>query len=189
MRITNPRRGILYGNLAFDYDLNVIYTTPEGYKKEEKINGKALYNGKKHPYSSRPETMRASIPIKNDSNMKEINMKFIRFPQGIEAGINIEPPKGLNFRLTARMGDLPNEIIVFDSKYDMPRGDAYHNSLKFVLVVPCLDILELKYTEHNQQPDEQPKICTFNSLYHGFISEVIILKYGTIKMEIKWSRM
>ncbi|CAL4891498.1 unnamed protein product [Urochloa decumbens] len=188
VRITNTRRGILYGNLAFDYDLNIIHTTLEGYNKEEKIDGKALYNGKKRPYSSHPEIIHASIPITGDSKIKETNLKFIRFPQGIEAEIKIEPPQGLDFHLTARMGDLPEEILVFDSNYSMTRGNANHNSLKFVLVVPFLDTLELKYTDHNH-PDEKPNIRTFNSLYHGFSSEDITLKSGTIRMEIKWSRM
>jgi len=187
VRITTPHRGILYGDLVFDYDLNISYDTSEGIKKEEKIEGKALYNGKDRPYTSRPEIIQyTSIQTNGDSKIKETILKFIRFTQAIEAQIEIEAPEGLHFCTTVRMDNLKDEIALFDSEYSSSSGKANRNSLKlkFVLVVPLLDTLELKYTV-----DEEQQICKFKSLYHGDRKQDITFKSGVIKMQIKWSRM
>lgn len=183
VRTTPPHRGILYGDLIFDYDLNISYDTLEG-RKEEKIEGKALYSGKDRAYTSRPEIIHTLIPINGDSKMKEAILKFIRFTQAIEAQIEIEADlEGLNFRTTVRMGNLKKEIELFDSEYSSSSEEANRNSLKLVLV-PLLDTLELTYTV-----DEEERICEFKSLYHGDRKQNITFKSGVIKMHIKWSRM
>ncbi|CAL4924114.1 unnamed protein product [Urochloa decumbens] len=187
VNVVCPLRGILYGNLVFEYDLAIKSTHGRGGMPQLGccMEGAALYEvGEKTvPYSGSHKIIHAEIPVDGG---KRMYLKFVRFNKAIEAQVTIEPSIGSEFCLVARMGDIADEIQLFNGKFVA----APDQETQFVLVVPFDEILELKFTNPSTTGKSPEQIYTYYSFYHGRSRQTVKLAYGLkICMEIKWSRM